>query len=132
MFDYEMFPEARLCILRGQGTVDIMEIIESGRKLLSDERWQRGWDILYDLVEVPKIGGLNYDKISKGTKLDKRVVEALDVKRVAVAAKEDIVYGYLRMWEMMSESSMTKICVFRELQPSLDWLGIKDKSMVGY
>ena len=43
--------------------------------------------------------------------------------RCAVIASNDSVYGMSRMWEILSSERSQQICVFRQMNDAVTWLG---------
>jgi hypothetical protein len=43
--------------------------------------------------------------------------------RCAVIASKDSVYGMSRMWEILSSERSQQICVFRQMNDAITWLG---------
>ena len=43
--------------------------------------------------------------------------------RCAVIASKDSVYGMSRMWEILSSERSQQICVFRQMNDAINWLG---------
>lgn len=43
--------------------------------------------------------------------------------RCAVIASKDSVYGMSRMWEILSSERSHQICVFRQMNDAINWLG---------
>jgi hypothetical protein len=43
--------------------------------------------------------------------------------RCAVIASKDSVYGMSRMWEILSSERSQHICVFRQMNDAITWLG---------
>ncbi|MBN2391651.1 MAG: hypothetical protein JXR84_13080 [Anaerolineae bacterium] len=125
MFSYEIFPDYRLCVFTGREQVDVEQIKTASRQMLADERWMLGYNVLYDLRTCSLID-FSYDEIRFGVTKDSSFNDRVEGAKVAIVADRAVTYGFMRMWQILSEHRPLEIKVFREIAEALDFLGVDE------
>ena len=113
----------KLARIIARGKVNVFELRDIYSKLIMHSDWQAGFDILCDYrrIEDFDVTSQDIDEISEWqTSIDTKIGNG----KCAVVASRDSVFGMSRMWEMISAERSQHICVFRELDDAVSWLGV--------
>lgn len=133
MYQYEIYELNKICVFRGAGIVSPNEIGSVSRTIIHDERWQSGWDILFDYKDVNNVEEMDYTRMAVEVDKGRAFNSVLGTGKWAIVAPNPLVYGLFRMWQMLSEGyHNVDINLFKDLNVALQWLGIKDKESIGY
>ncbi len=115
----------RFATLRFRGQLSLAGGIAATYGLLDSSEWRAGLRILVDLDDA-QISGLSLQDIRALADLSTSLVDRIGPSRIAVVAESAINFGVSRMWEALtSERTSMDVCVFRETDSALGWLGIK-------
>jgi len=118
--------EQKLARVYARGKVNVLELRDIYSELIKHRDWRPGFDILCDYREIEDfdVSSRDIDEISEWqTSIDNMIGNG----KCAVVASRDSVFGMSRMWEMISANRSQHICIFRELDDAVSWLGIPDK-----
>lgn len=121
--------EQKLARVIARGKVNVLELKDIYSELIKHRDWQAGFDILCDYrsIEDFDVSSRDIDEIAEWqTSIDSMIGNG----KCAVVASRDSVFGMSRMWEMISAKRSQHICVFREMDDAMSWLGIHDMQMV--
>lgn len=114
--------DRRLAQIRAKGMVNVLELQDIFLEMVAHEEWQAGFNILFDYREIE-----NFDVSSKDiddiTEWQASIDALIGDGRCAVVASRDFVYGMSRMWEILSSERSQQICVFRQINDAVAWLG---------
>lgn len=114
--------DRRLAQIRAKGMVNVLELQDIFLEMVAHEEWQAGFNILFDYREIE-----NFDVSSKDiddiTEWQASIDALIGDGRCAVVAYRDFVYGMSRMWEILSSERSQQICVFRQINDAVAWLG---------
>lgn len=114
--------DRRLAQIRAKGMVNVLELQDIFLEMVAHEEWQAGFNILFDYREIE-----NFDISSKDiddiTEWQASIDALIGDGRCAVVASRDFVYGMSRMWEILSSERSQQICVFRQINDAVAWLG---------
>ena len=119
--------DLKLARIIAMGSVNVLELREIYSQLIEHSDWQAGFDILCDYrrIEDFDVTTRDIDEITEWqTSIDARIGNG----KCAVVASRDSVFGMSRMWEMISAERSQHICVFREMEGALTWLGLPEIS----
>ena len=120
---YEIDTERELVLSRIWGAPTEDEILDHGRRLRADPRFQPEFRQLLDMTELTEI------LITPGTvrQASRDQFFAPGVRRALVAG-DDVSFGMARMYAIASESQGQTIQVFRQLEGAKAWLGVSETS----
>jgi hypothetical protein len=121
--------EQRLARVIARGKVNVLELKDIYSELIKHRDWQAGFDILCDYrsIEDFDVSTQDIDEIAEWqTSIDSMIGNG----KCAVVASRDSVFGMSRMWELISAERSQHICVFRELDDAMSWLGISCMQLV--
>ena len=116
-------PDHPLVATTGSGVVTEEELLAYWQKDYADHRIPWGTPELLDLRAVER-----FEVTSAGL----RKLVAIDVKyakqqhapsRLAIVAPSDLLFGMIRMYQILSDSNPNSIRVFRDLSGVEEWLG---------
>lgn len=119
----------KLARIIARGKVNVLELKDIYSELIKHQDWQAGFDILCDYrsIEDFDVSSRDIDEITDWqTSIDGMIGNG----QCAVVASRDSIFGMSRMWEMISAERSQHICVFREMDDAMSWLGIPDREMV--
>jgi hypothetical protein len=115
--------EQQLARVIARGKVNVLELMAIYKELIRHDDWQAGFDILCDYrgIENFDVSTRDIDEIAEWqSSIDKKIGSG----KCAVVASRDSVFGMSRMWEMISADRSQRICVFREMDDAVSWLGV--------
>jgi len=114
--------DRRLAQIKATGSVNVLELKEIFLEIVGHEEWQAGFYMLCDYSEIE-----NFDVSSQDIEDIAEWLTSIDALigdgRCAVVASKDSVYGMSRMWEILSSDRSQHICVFRQINDAVAWLG---------
>ena len=116
--------ERKLAEITANGKVNVLELKDIFLEIVEHEDWQAGFNMLCDYSNIE-----NFDVSTKDiddiTEWQVSIDELIGDGRCAVIASKDSVYGMSRMWEILSSERSQQICVFRQMNDAITWLGNK-------
>ena len=121
--------EQKLARVSASGKVNALELRDIFSELIKHRDWQPGFDILCDYREIVDFDVSTQD-IDEITKWQISMDHMIGNGKCAVVASRDSVFGMSRMWEMISANRSQDICVFRELDDAVSWLGIVNRESI--
>jgi hypothetical protein len=114
--------DIKLAQIRARGRVNVLELKDIFLETVEHEDWQAGFNMLcdYSNIENFDVSTKDIDDITEWqVSIDKLISDG----RCAVIASKDSVYGMSRMWEISSSERSQQICVFRQMNDAINWLG---------
>ena len=112
----------KLAQIKARGRVNVHELKDIFLEIVEHEDWQAGFNMLCDYSNIE-----NFDVSTKDiddiTEWQVSIDELIGDGRCAVIASKDSVYGMSRMWEILSSERSQQICVFRQMNDAITWLG---------
>ena len=114
--------DKKLAQIRARGRVNVLELKDIFLETVEHEDWQSGFNMLcdYSNIENFDVSTKDIDDITEWQfSIDKLIGDG----RCAVIASKDSVYGMSRMWEILSSERSQQICVFRQMNDAINWLG---------
>ncbi|MEQ8329018.1 MAG: hypothetical protein RH859_01000 [Longimicrobiales bacterium] len=114
------------------GPVTGLDLVRANRDVIADPRattlrWQ-----LADMEAVTEFE-INRSHIEQIVMYDTQLARlAPDLERVAIACREDLIYGFARMYELTlaGQDPAWETGVFRTRGQALEWLGVADRGAV--
>ena len=114
--------ERKLAEITANGRVNVLELKDIFLEIVEHEDWQAGFNMLCDYSGIE-----NFDVTTKDiddiTKWQTSIDALIGDGRCAVVACRDAVYDMSRMWEIISSECSQQICVFRQMNDAVTWLG---------
>lgn len=115
------------------GSVTGVDLVRANREVIADPRattlrWQ-----LADMETVTEFE-IKRSQIEQIVMYDKELARlAPDLERVAIACREDLIYGFARMYELTlaGQDPAWETGVFRARAQALEWLGVADRGGAG-
>ncbi len=98
----------------------------AGAKLFADPNWKNGYNLFGDYRDVTHFNP-SVDDVQKLVAQDKSLNPHFDKSRFAMVAYKDIVFGIIRMWELLSIDNIIEARIFRDLDEALQWLHFSPK-----
>ena len=86
------------------------------------EDWQADFKMLCDYSRIENFDVTSQD-IDDITEWQTSIDALIGNGRCAVVASKDSVFGMNRMWEIFSSERSQQICVFRQINDAVLWLG---------
>ena len=114
--------ERKLAHITARDRVDVFELKDIFMKTVEHEDWQAGFNMLcdYSFIEDFDVTPKDIEEIIEWqVSIDALIGDG----RCAVVACKDSVYGMNRMWEILSSERSQQICVFRQINDAVTWLG---------
>ena len=124
-----IYSEQKLARVIARGKVNVFELRDIYSELIKHRDWQAGFDILCDYRSIEDFDVSSQD-IDEITDWQSSIDSLIGNGKCAVVASKDSVFGMSRMWEMISSERSQDICVFREMDDAVSWLGILELEMV--
>jgi hypothetical protein len=121
---YRIFPDQKVAYIKAWGKTTIDEIMIEGARMFAETEWENGFNILCDYREITEVNP-TYQDIEKIVDQDKRNEPLFDNSKCAVVAKNDLIFGLSRMWEILSENTNLKKMVFKDINEARSWLGLE-------
>jgi hypothetical protein len=101
--------------------------MDIGAQLFADPSWQNGFKLLCDYRAASDFNP-NVSELQNLVNQDRKLRPTFDKSLCAILVASDSIFDIARVWQMMSEDSIVKSCVFKELGQALKWLGIGAES----
>ncbi len=122
---YRIDRKRRLVLTTAIGTLTDEELVSHKRALIADPEFGPG---MRELSDVRAIEGLTVtpDGVRKMAALDREHTERLGDYWLAIVAPADATFGTARMYQMLTESNLEHIGVFRGLEEARVWLGVAE------
>ena len=114
--------EKKLAHITASGKVNVLELKEIFLKTVKHEDWQAGFNMLCDYSNIEDLDVTTSD-MDDITEWQSSIDALIGAGRCAVVARKDSVYGMSRMWEIISSERSQQICVFRQMNDAVTWLG---------
>ncbi len=114
--------ENKLAQITARGKVNVLELKEIFLEIVEHEDWQAGFNMLCDYSNIDDFNVTTRD-INDITEWQSSIDALIGDGRCAVVACSDSVYGMSRMWEIISSERSQHICVFRQMDDAVTWLG---------
>jgi len=114
--------ENKLAQITARGKVNILELKEIFLEIVGHDDWQAGFNMLCDYSNIEDFDVTTRD-IDNITEWQSSIDALIGDGRCAVVACKDSVYGMSRMWEIISSERSQQICVFRQMNDAVTWLG---------
>ncbi len=92
-----------------------------GAKLFAETEWQNGFNVLCDYRKITEFH-LDTEDIRTVVDQDKKHEYLFDQSKCAIVGKNDLIFGYARMWEIFSQDTDIDIMVFRDINEAIIWL----------
>jgi hypothetical protein len=112
----------RMAQVKAWGKVNSHELKDIFIETVEHPDWDAGFSMLCDYNEI-----LNFDVTSNDIYNIIEWQESIDAMigdgRCAVVADRDLVYGMTRMWQILSSNRSQQVCVFRQMNNAITWLG---------
>lgn len=120
---YEIDPTRRLVITSVRDPATEEEVLEHGKRLAADPRFDPTYKQLADMSAVTQVlvSTRRLEEMSRGQ------LFAPGTQRAFVAGN-DAVFGMLRKYELHAESVGQTVRVFRDRKSAEDWLGLSSES----
>jgi len=116
-FIYKIDKEHRVVLSTGSGALTLDDFLTHQRRLLEDPDFDPSYSQLADFTQVTQLspvpGGV--ERIAQ-----KDVFSA--TSRRAIVVKNDLQYGFARMFQIHRDLSGERIRVFRSIDEALDWV----------
>lgn len=112
-----------LILVTSKAVLTAAEMRAFHKKLMDDP------DVPPGMKELMDLRGLDIVAVDAKVVQEISAIEAARTDRVgsaqiAVVAPGPVAFGLSRMYESLSGSTPKKVCVFSEMKPALEWLGI--------
>ena len=120
---YKIVPEHNCAYIKVWGEVSVDEIMTEGAKMFAETEWKNGFNILCDYREITDFD-LDRKDIEKVINQDRQHEPIFDKSKCAIVANADLVYGFSRMWEILSGDIELTRMVFRDINDAQKWLGL--------
>lgn len=121
--EYKIIPDQKIAYIRAWGKITVDEILSEGARMFGEPEWENGTNILCDYSEITDFS-IDTRDIEKVVRQDKKNDPIIGKCKCAVVAKDDYVFGFSRMWEILSMDTELTSMVFRNLKDALRWLGL--------
>ena len=114
--------DRKLARITARGSVNVLELKEIFMETVGHEDWQADFNMLCDYSRIENFDVTSQD-IDDITEWQISIDALIGNGRCAVVASKDSVYGMNRMWEILSSERSQQICVFRQINDAVLWLG---------
>lgn len=109
-----------------EGRVDGAELVAANREAIADPRFR---ELKVQLCDMEAVGSFDIGEpdIKTIIEIDMQASAlAPAMTRVAIACREDLIFGYARMYEMLLEGRVPgwEVGVFRTREQARAWLGV--------
>lgn len=121
---YEVDHEAGFLIVRSEGTtLDDDALLALVRDLRSGAADAKRYNALYDYRSIREAGAVTANRIRELAEDETcGSADEPEVKRVAIVAESDALYGLGRMFQTLSDGRLPEVRVFREIGPAREFL----------
>jgi len=114
--------DLRMAQVKAWGRVTGRELKNIFIETVNHQDWTADFNMLCDYNKI-----LNFDvtpdDIYKIIEWQESIDAMIGDGRCAVIASRDLVYGMSRMWQTLSSGRSQKVCVFRQMNDAVFWLG---------
>jgi hypothetical protein len=117
---YEIDRDNRIIRTKCIGPVGIEEVLDHFRTLAGDPNCPDNLDVLLDLSEQTTIP--TKENLEEVTRAVHNVRCTVRFGSCAIVARQDALFGMLRMWEVFAEPYFRETYVFRTNQEAEEWL----------
>jgi len=103
------------------GEVTLEEVLEHFDELVADPSFEPDLDVLLDLVDCKTVPDVDQIRLAAG----RVTADASNLRfgRLAVVVASEALFGMLRMFHTLGESSFSDAQIFRNRDDALAWLG---------
>lgn len=112
------------------GIVTLSDPVEHLKKVLLHPKAHPGLVALVTCEDV-LIAGLGNDTILNLSRFTKSISQDIEKARVAVVTNQALIFGLMRMYEVLRESPFAFKVFFRTPQAAIDWLESADDTQLG-
>jgi len=108
--------------VKAWGRVNSHELKSIFTETVKHTDWDAGFSMLCDYDEILNFD-VTTDDIYKIVEWQESIDAMIGDGRCAVIGSSDLVYDMNRVWQTLSSGRSQKICVFRQMNDALTWLG---------
>ena len=114
--------DMRMAHVKAWGKVTSRELKNIFFVTVKHQDWTAGFNMLCDYNKIINFD-VTSDDIYKIIEWQESIDAMIGDGRCAVIASRDLVYGMSRMWQTLSSGRSQKVCVFRQMNDAVIWLG---------
>ena len=125
--EYTYDKEHNILYTRFFGVVIEKDLRDQGEAVAADARIKPGVRELVDLADIEEVHGSS-SALETNIQIDLAHSEKLTGMRTAIAASNDLMFGFARMYQTLAElqGSPLTVEVFRTVGEAREWLGLQD------
>jgi hypothetical protein len=112
-----------LVLTTATGALTDADILGLKARLAADPRWSPGMREQTDVRGIDRLE-VTTEGVKRMVSWDAAAGPALRSYRLAIVAPRDEVYGMARMYQMLADSSVPNVGVFRDLAEAEQWLDV--------
>jgi hypothetical protein len=120
--DYRIDSTRGIIFTTATGTLTNQELLAHKQRLQRDPLFHAGMPQLSDVRGVERLD-VTPDGIGQFVQHDATNAGALEPSRLAIVAKEDVVFGMARMYQARTSRYRPNVGVFRTIEEATNWLG---------
>ncbi len=121
---YTIDRQRNLVLTTATGVLTDEELLDHKRQLIADPEFEPGMKELSDVRRIERLD-VSPAGVRRLAALDEEHVDRLgEDYRLAIVAPADASFGTARMYQILTESSVQNIGVFRDMEEAKDWLGV--------
>lgn len=121
--EYKINSELRTVFTTAWGQLSISELPEYLKRLVADSQYESTFGVLVDASALEGVG-LTPEAMRHFAESTRDTAQGLAGARVSIYAPTDVIYGMMRMYQIIREEAPYEIQIFREMNEARRWLGL--------
>lgn len=118
---YQIDAARGLVLTTATGDLTDADVLGLKARLLADPGWSPGMRELADVRTISRLE-VTAEGVRRMAGHDSAVGPAMRAYRLAIVVPRDEVFGVARMYQMLTESAVPHVGVFRDLAKAEEWL----------
>ena len=120
---YRIDSRCNLVLTTADGVLTDDDVLDHKRKLTADPNFKAGMCEITDIRDVTEFR-VTVEGVNKMVATDSANASGLAEYKLAIIAKQDVVFGMARMYQTLTEGNVPNVRVFRDHEEAARWLGI--------
>ncbi len=118
---YEIDREQNLIVTTASGTLTDDDVLGLKARLVQDKHFKPGMRELSDIRNIDRLD-VTPAGVRAMVKQDRDDAVIVSSHRLAIVLSDDVAFGMARMYQMLTESTMDDVGVFRDIEEAKSWL----------
>jgi hypothetical protein len=122
---YKINKKSKTIFVKATGEISVNDLIELEKKIISDPKFERGFNTLVDFTNAKPADDVNFETISMGRDFVVSIQEVKGKCKWAFIAPDATAYGAIRMFVVLSGGLSIESEAFKTEVDAKKWLGLE-------